>query len=193
MDEEEITYKTLRKIQDLEKNSSQLTHITKQFYTYSQTYLKTLEQNLSKKQDTPQYKLFQDEFENTKRIIKNIYELREKKIVQAALSTIRGATPTLDNILPEEQTLFQTLIEVLENNRKNILHQPKKKQQTNKEQQQKSPKSANTNPIAQVIKDMPEFVGTDMNTYTLKKDDILSLPEDMSTILVKRKVIKQIK
>ena len=54
-------------------------------------------------------------------------------------------------------------------------------------------KIENTNPIVRVTIDIPEFIGTDMKTYSLRKDDVLSLPKEMSEPLLKRDVIKQIK
>ena len=51
----------------------------------------------------------------------------------------------------------------------------------------------NTHTIVRVTQDTPEFVGTDMKTYTLRKDDILTFPEEMSEPLMKRGVVKRIK
>ncbi|MCJ2534194.1 MAG: hypothetical protein LN364_03050, partial [Candidatus Thermoplasmatota archaeon] len=51
----------------------------------------------------------------------------------------------------------------------------------------------NTNAIVQVTQDTPEFVGTDMKTYSLRKNDVLTLPEEMSIPLLERGVVKQIK
>ena len=53
-------------------------------------------------------------------------------------------------------------------------------------------KNKNLNPIIRVIKDIPNFVGTDAKKYTLKKNDIVSLPEDMKEMLLKRKVVEKL-
>ena len=54
-------------------------------------------------------------------------------------------------------------------------------------------KEPNTNAIVRVVQDTPEFVGTDMKTYFLRKDDIITLPDEMSGALIKRDVVKQIR
>ena len=57
----------------------------------------------------------------------------------------------------------------------------------------KKEKKSNTNAIVRVTQDTPEFVGTNMKTYSLRKDDVLTLPKEMSEPLLKRGVVEQIK
>jgi hypothetical protein len=40
---------------------------------------------------------------------------------------------------------------------------------------------------------IPEFIGTDEKRYNLRKDDIITLPNKISELLIKRKVIKELK
>ena len=49
-----------------------------------------------------------------------------------------------------------------------------------------------TNPIIRVIDDVPEFIGTDGNTYNLKKNDIVSIPQEMSKMLIDKGVAEQV-
>jgi hypothetical protein len=51
----------------------------------------------------------------------------------------------------------------------------------------------NKNPIVQVTHDIPEFIGTDMKKYNLKKGDVISIPPDMKTMLSKKNVIRELK
>jgi DNA replication initiation complex subunit (GINS family) len=39
--------------------------------------------------------------------------------------------------------------------------------------------------VVHVLEDIPEFVGSDLNTYNLSKEDVLTLPRDIATILCK--------
>jgi DNA replication initiation complex subunit (GINS family) len=106
MDEhEEISYKTLRRLQQGEQTASALTKINVNFYQDLSLYIKTIEQSVENETNPLKLKLFTDEAQNTKKIANSIYELREKKIVQAALATARGAAPDLRNLLDIEKKL----------------------------------------------------------------------------------------
>ena len=77
---EEINYRTLRKIQQMEKNSSILTDLDNDFYKNLEKYLLDLNNRLESESDEHKKKLLNEEIENTKKIITSIYEQREKKI-----------------------------------------------------------------------------------------------------------------
>jgi DNA replication initiation complex subunit (GINS family) len=196
MDQEDINYKTLRKIQQQEKTSPLLTKIDRNFYQKFSEYLKNLQRIAEKEENSQKIKLFDDEIQNTKKIAFNIYELREKKIIQAALSKVRGGKTDLKNLLDIEKKLFDSLVEQIIVSRKDILEQKLEKRTKPKlspETGEKKKKIPNTNAIVRVTQDTPEFVGTNMKTYSLRKDDVLTLPKEMSEPLLKRGVIEQIK
>ena len=127
MDIEEINYKTLRRIQQLEKNQPLLTKIDTNFYRQLSAYLKNLEKIVEKEENPQKIKLFNDEIQNTKKIAFSIYELREKKIVQAALSTVRSGKPDLKNLLDIENKLYDSLVEQIVPHVKQFLKKNQKK------------------------------------------------------------------
>jgi hypothetical protein len=43
------------------------------------------------------------------------------------------------------------------------------------------------------MQDTPAFIGTDEKTYSLRKEDVLSLPNEMTEPLLKRGVVQQVK
>lgn len=194
METEDINYKTLRRIQELEKSSPLLTKIDTNFYHKLSAYLKNLEKIVEKEENPQKIKLFNDEIQNTKKIAFNIYELREKKIVQAALSKVRGGKPDLKNVLDIEKKLYDSLVEQIILSRKEIFEE--KRDEVKKDipkTLEKRDRKTNHNPIIRVLEDIPEFVGIDMKTYMLRKDDVLTISKEMSEPLVKRGVVKQIK
>ena len=142
-------------------------------------------------------KLFTDEALNTKKIATSIYEFREKKIVQAALATVRGATPDLCNLLEIEKRLYTSLVEQITISRKVIFEGPDdhhlEKQTAPPPTVHQQKTNPNTHPIVRVMEDTPAFVGTDEKTYSLRKEDVLSLPHEMSEPLLKRGVVQQVK
>lgn len=195
MDQEDINYKTLRKIQQQEKTSPLLTKIDRNFYQKFSEYLKNLQRIAEKEGNSQKIKLFDDEIQNTKKIAFNIYELREKKIIQTALSKVRGGKPDLKNLLEIEKRLYDSLVEQIIATREEILEQKVEKKTDVRPVPEtgKKKKIPNTNAIVRVTWDTPEFVGTNMKTYSLRKDDVLTLPKEMSDPLLKRGVIEQIK
>jgi len=196
MNSDEMDYKALRRTQQLEQNSPSFSKINKNFYQNLSKYIKYLEENLKKEENEQKMKLYKEEIQNTNKIAQSIYESREKKLVQAALSTVRGGKPDLKDILDIERKLFDRLVENITTVRENIFkrdkYQEEKSSQINTEPTDSLP-SKNKNPIIQVTKTIPEFVGTDLKIYSLRKDDVLSINEEISQPLQKRSVVKQIK
>lgn len=210
MEEDEITYITLRKIQQAEKNSPQITKISKGFYHDVNFFLQELEQRLEKEKKPQKQMLLAEECQNIGKIIRNIYEQREKKIMLAAIAKARGGNPSISTLLPEEKTFFDELYHNIVLFRNKILNTDEKTEgeqeqnipesavdqkkelakKTEKKEEEKKPekKEQNVNPVLRIVEDIPPFVGTDNNTYMLRHKDIVSLPEDMAKMLLDKKV-----
>jgi DNA replication initiation complex subunit (GINS family) len=196
MDTDDINYKKLRKIQQLEKTSSSLTKINNDFYFKLSDYLKNLEKITKAENDPNRKKLFYDEIENTKKIALNIYELREKKLVQSALSKVRGGNPDIKNVINLEKKLFETLSQQINNFRKNILEKQSNQVEDSKvlrDKLNKNMRTDNKKTIVRVLENIPEFIGTDMKTYRLRKNDVITVSNEMFAPLDKRGVVKEIK
>ncbi|MBN2599767.1 MAG: hypothetical protein JXA75_04430 [Candidatus Thermoplasmatota archaeon] len=191
-----ITYKTLRRLQQDEQASSLLTKIDVNFYKDLSSFLATLERSVENEKNPLKFKLFTDEIQNTKKIANSIYELREKKIVQTALATARGATPDLTNLLEIEKKLYSSLVEQIKASRKDIFETPSDRSaQASPASPTKTPLKGepNTHPIVRVLEDTPEFIGTDGKIYLLRKEDVLSLPSEMTEPLLKKQIVSQVK
>jgi DNA replication initiation complex subunit (GINS family) len=154
---EEINYRNIRKIQQMEKSSSILTSIKISFYDDLIKYIDELD-NLLKKETSSQKKrileeeikntkkiayniyasqkkrILEEEIKNTKKIAYNIYEQREKKILLAAISKIRGGNPDLKNIIDIEKNLFDSISDILYELRKKIFEKNNKDHLVLKEQ-----------------------------------------------------------
>lgn len=206
---EEINYRTLRKIQQMEKNSSILTDLDNDFYKNLEKYILDLNNRLESESDEHKKRLLNEEIENTKKIITSIYEQREKKILLTAISKARGGKPDLKFMVNVERDFFDSILKLIDTFRSKILenkktmvickinsdivnNEIKKENKIINNNEIKILKNRNLNPIIRVIKDIPNFVGTDEKKYTLKKNDIVSLPEDMKEMLLNRKVIEKL-
>ena len=201
MDEDEISYKNLRKIQQMEKNSPVLTGLKSGFYNELFEYLENLDGRLGKESSSQKQMFMRDEIQNTKKIATNIYEQREKKILLAAVSKARSGNPDRKNMLDVEKNLFDAVLGLLLQSREWFLENKTKKNEnvTNSEKTESKKeniveeKQENSNPVLLVTKGIPEFIGTDTKRYNLRKDDIVSMPENMSDMLLKRNVAEKIK
>ena len=127
MDEDEISYKNLRKIQQMEKNSPVLIELKADFYNELLEYLKKLDKRLEKESSSQKQILIRDEIQNTKKIATNVYEQREKKILLAAVSKARGGNPDLKNMLDTEKNLFDSVLGFLLQSREHFLERKTKK------------------------------------------------------------------
>jgi len=196
MNMDEINYKSLRRLQQLEKSSPTITHVESGFYNTLSDYLKGLNDGLSKVDVSSQkHRLLDEEARNTKKIALSIYEQREKKILLAAISKARGGEPDLKNLVDVEKSLFDSVFDKMVEARSSLFEQkPIDSEEpivSKNEEVDENPE--NTNPIISVSKNIPEFIGTDTKKYNLRKGDILSIQEDMKDLLVKRNAVREVK
>ncbi len=122
-----ITYETLFEMLRLEKNREELQKIDPEFFSHVLTYLREKLQILNASKQS----IFGDEqqentrrqLENVKKIIKELYEKREKKLMMMALFKSRTRTSVMDtsSILKEEQILFSQVVNVLDSFRNTML------------------------------------------------------------------------
>lgn len=202
----EISYKSLRKIQQIEKNQPTLSKIKPGFYNELADFINDFERRLEKEASEQKKTILKDEIENIKKIASNIYEQREKKIVLSAVSRVRGGNPDTSNMTSSEKKLFNNLVGFLLKNREEIFKKTSETQQIPDEEEKTESESeeekttadeetevkGNINPVVMVNKNIPEFIGTDEKKYYLRKNDVISLPNDMKNMLSKRGVVEEL-
>ncbi|MEE8565052.1 MAG: hypothetical protein V3S79_01560 [Candidatus Thermoplasmatota archaeon] len=198
MDIDELNYKTLRKIQQIEEKTPALSKINPELYINFSDYIKIL--NLRFKNEINEQKkiILKNEINNTKKIIKNIYEQREKKILIAIMTKVRGGEPNLKNLVNTEKILFESILEIVIRQRQQIMDKKVIKNdlvndnKTNIKKVEKKVKNEN-NKIFLVRDNIPEFIGTDARKYNLRKDDLITIPKNTSELLLNKRVVKEIK
>jgi len=181
----------------MEKITPTLTKIDSDFYDASSNYLKYLNERLEKEKSYQKQTLLKDEIHNTNKIMNNIYEQREKKILLAAVSKVRGGNPDLGNLVNVERKLYNSIIQLMMYTRKEIIKNKSKKDKKEEteaiEPIKEKKEQVNINSIVMVKEDIPEFIGTDMKKYNLRKGDLISLPKGMSDTLSKRDAVREVK
>lgn len=124
-----ITYETLFEILQREKNRGELQKLDETFFLDVKQYIRT--KTATSNNDDDQSRLFEEqaklkalhELKNIKKIVKEIYEKRERKIIDLALNRSRTANFIQNpNLLPEEKILHQDLLSTFDQNRKTILY-----------------------------------------------------------------------
>jgi DNA replication factor GINS len=156
-----------------------------------------------KKEEKPSRNLIiSEQIQNVEKIIRNIYEIREKKIILSAMSNARGRSPSEKHFLPLEETLFQTVYSLLIKNRNVLLnYQENEKQNTSnvspKTEDKKFDENVSENnfdkkvtehSVIRIIETIPTFIGTDSKQYDLKKHDIVTLPQTLASMLIEKHI-----
>src|SRR3989344_304666 len=122
-----ITYETLFEMLRLEKNREELQKIDPEFFSHVLTYLREKLQILNASKQSifgdEQQENTRKQLETVKKIIKELYEKREKKIMMMALFKCREKTNVMDtsSLLKEEQILFLQLVNILDSFRNSML------------------------------------------------------------------------
>jgi len=170
MTEETITFELIRSIQREEQRTPKLTKIPENFYDIVSTYL-------AHKEKVAKSKL---EIKNIKRLVEDIFNRRERKILNFAIITARtNALP--ENLTKEEKEFFDKVVSMIKGRRDEII---KKIVKGKKEL------------VTLIVfkEDVPEFVGVDEKTYgPFKKGDIAKLPEENMKVLIERGIAEEFK
>jgi len=123
-----ITYENLYEILRREKYRSELQKVDSTFYRDVVKYLKektAILESQAKKDSifaSTEVEKTQTQLRNVQKILKELYEKRENKILQFALFTSRSQNPQdTSNMLPEERAFYEKIKSVLDEHRDGIL------------------------------------------------------------------------
>ncbi len=197
-----ITYETLFDILRVEKGREDLQEVQSTFFADVVAYLQQKKELLKKKEhetgiDTyDELRKMQIQYENILRIIKEIYERREKKILLMALNNSRTNIGSEDGkyLLSEEATLYLYLKQVLDQQRSSLLHNILQGTFSFSEQKEEQvPEGEREKAIEQsmlrirFLKEIEQFVGPELETYgPYPAGHITELPKQIVEILVEK-------
>jgi len=170
---EVISFDYLKKILNEEKSSSNLVKIPDNFYELVEEYIKGKMKLAKEKKD-------EIEIRNIKRIVENIFSLRERKILNFAIMNARIGFK-VQNLTKKEEEFFNKIVELLKERRKEI--EKLNEIIEGKKEMEK---------LIVFKQDFPSFVGIDGKTYgPFKKGDIAKLPEENMKILVEKGIAEE--
>ena len=122
-----ITYETLFELLKREKDMTDLQKLEPSFFNDFVEYLNEKNKVLDKEDSLFSYdekKKVEKQIENAKRIIKEIYERREKKILNIALIKSRTKSDVMDtsSFLENEKKFFDEVVKVLDIFRTDVIN-----------------------------------------------------------------------
>ncbi|MGM5480425.1 MAG: hypothetical protein ACQESC_03110 [Nanobdellota archaeon] len=123
MMEVHITYETLFDLLRKERSLEELQSLDSSFWKYVIDYIQDRKSTLDSSRPGEQEKI-KVQLQNIKRILKEIYERRERKIINLALNVIRSdAMDYVDtkNMLAEEKSLFNEALTLFKKYKSNVL------------------------------------------------------------------------
>jgi len=203
-----ITYDLLFDILKIEKSREELQKLDEKFYKNVVEYLIAKESIISNA-NTPlrERELTRIQLGNVKKLLLELYDRREKKIINLAIYKIKTGSGIIntDSLLEEERHLFDTLCLQLSNYRLDIINNvvdgkmPSINQSlvadvssdnSDKKVVEASDDSADdASGIKSVrfIKSVPKFLGSELEIYgPYEENDIASLPASIANILIKK-------
>ena len=125
LDEEDFSYSALVNRWRKERAATALAKMDDRFYGAFDAVLRDLREQYGKEHAanpaTPKVLILQDELMNLQRVRDDLYDLRERKIVTAAVIAARGGNPDRSAMTKEEEILFEELLRTLRDARRNLL------------------------------------------------------------------------
>ena len=202
-----LTFETLFELLRKEKINPELQKVEDEFYNLTSQYLEEKHAVLKTEQSSDSIfssdsKRTMLQLENAKKIIKELYEKRENKIVNLAmLSSRANIKETGTNMLKEEKRLYRELLELLDVYRDGILHNMLKSKKILIKRKELLPKDIKTQQnesqngkMIRFLHSVPKFVADDLNIYgPFEQEDMSFLPKKTANLLITRKRAEEIK
>jgi len=203
-----MTYEKLYDLLRKEKYSQELQKVDENFFRSIIKYLEEKSAIIDAQRSKDS--IFANEIEktekqlvNVKKIVKELYEKRENKIMQLALFSSRIKERDVSSVLlPEERKLFLEVLEVLNRFRGSVLESViEKKVPSVPESKPKDIKRTEEDPekeselkIVRLLHPVPQFVANDLNVYgPFEEEDTSMLPKKTANVLIKKKRAEEIK
>jgi DNA replication factor GINS len=176
MPEEPITFEFIRKIQREEISEPRLAQIPGDFYQKARDYLEQKRSIAEKKND----KLESMEVKNVERLLEDIFNRRETKMLNNAIITVRTGIPP-QNLIEDEKEFFESAVNMMKTQRERVLNLLFKRTKEIKEFER-----------VEFNEDVEEFVGVDLKKYgPFNKGNVAEIPVENAKLLIKMKKAKR--
>ena len=211
MQEVVITYETLFELLQREKDRADLQKLEPTFFGDTISYIKDKKKILQAKSDSlfanEEIKKTERQLENIYKIIKELYERREKKLILLALDRSRTQSNLIDTsiLLKEEKVFFDALTALFDTYRENILlavlnekvpfmqklEVTRLSVMVKEEAKVEVTKSTK---LVRFLAPVSKFVGPELEEYgPFEEEDIANLPFEIADVLITKGKADEIK
>jgi len=177
-----ITYADIKRIYRLEKNSASLQKIDPGFYSEVNDLLKSEEGHR----------------EAFVRLIEDIYNLREQRIVLGAIRAQRADVGAPENMTPREKEMYEEVACVLRKHRRGLVkvEKPGEGEKENVEGEKEEivgEETANGRIKIRLVQPLPAIICTDLRHYgPFKKGDVVEIPQENAKILIRHGMAEEV-
>jgi len=174
MTEDTITFELIRKIQREEQRTQKLSKLPENFYENVKAYMNT-KNNMTNRKVVLEVK-------NIERLVEDIFNRRERKVMNLAIISARTNIPP-ENQTDEEKFFFDQILAVVKERRAKML--------TIAVEKEKVPATEKANLVV-FKREIPAFIGSDLKNYgPFKKGDITKLPDENKKIMLEQEVVEE--
>jgi len=175
-------YNNLHEAWRKERDNAEIQRLTKDFYTKLADYVKKIkEESRMLDEKTVKGRLLEREYENAKRMIEELVQLRYRKALRKAVA---GKTLPKEFLTEEEAKLHGEILPLAEAYQafvEDIL-----RGHVSGVERKKKPKKM----LVRFLHEIPAIIGSDMKTYgPFKSEDVATLPVENARALVKQGVV----
>ena len=207
-----ITYETLFELLRREKNRDDLQELQVTFFKEVIEYLgerQRMFDETSHKEDlfsATEREKTMTQLGNVKKIVKELYDRREKKIISMALNKSRTGSNIIDTskLLAEESKFYNTLVAALNNYREGVLMnvlslkepliEEIKSAAPEAEKKEEGKADEKLIKMLRFLNPIPKFVGKELEVYgPFEEDDMASLPTAIADLLIQKGRAEEIK
>lgn len=210
-----ITIETLFEIATRERNREEIQELPETFYADVARYISEKRRIIESSDSGPfafeEKEKASAQLVSVKKIVKDIYERRERKIITIALNKSRTGSEIIDTskLLPDETLMFDNLVSLMDTYRREILlsiikgsvpnvnsvryHSDSKDIPSDKPSgDETSPKASETQKSSETTlirfkTAVPKFVGKELEVYgPFEEDDIANLPNEIADVLISK-------
>ncbi len=178
---EDLTYELLRRVQQKERSTGMLGELHEEFYEKAGEMLARMKKGMEGEFALEKAK----EYENAVKVIRDIYEVREQKLLFRALRGAKGGDG-ISGVAREEQEMYGKVKDAISECEKLF---ERSLDGNSVEKVERRVMAAPEVRQLKALADVPQFVGVDGVKYgPFRKDEAFSVPQKVAELLLKRKV-----
>ncbi len=192
MDKVNVTYDSIFEILMREKGREDLQKLSPEFFTELVAYISE-KRKAASTEATDSFSLEEKEraskqLQNVSRMLVELYERREKKILSMSMIRSRTNADIIDttSLLSEEKMLFDAVVAQLDYYRNQILFRVLNAQPTAAEKaRENAAEQKGDTKLVRFLHAVPKFVGRELEVYgPFVEEDMANLPSDIADVLI---------